>query len=115
MSRLVLITLARFAPSAPSLVAPLRLAIGLASAYRRQPVKILLCDEGVLHGARERNPEWLDRYVTSARAHEVELYADQGSLDLFGLSADNLHPFVKPKPTEEFWQLRSSSALNLAF
>lgn len=115
MSRLVLITMARFAPSAPSLVGPLRLAIGLASAYRRQPVKILLCDEGVLHGARERNPQWLDRYITSAKAHGVELYADQESLDCFGLSGEQLHPFVQPKPTAEFWQLRSSSAFNLAF
>jgi predicted peroxiredoxin len=115
MSRLVLITMARFAPSAPSLVAPLRLAIGLASAYKRQPVKILLCDEGVLHGARDRNPDWLDRYITSATAHGVEMYADQGSLDTFGLGGEQLHPFVKAKPTEEFWQLRSSSALNLSF
>lgn len=115
MSRLVLITMARFAPSAPSLVAPLRLAIGLASAYKRQPVKILLCDEGVLHATKDRNPEWLSRYVTSATAHGVEMYADQTSLDAFGLGSEQLHPFVKPKSTEEFWQLRSSSALNLAF
>ena len=115
MSRPVVVTLSSFSPSAPSLVAPLRVAIGLASAYRRQTVTVLLCDEGVLHALKERNPNWLDRYITSAKAHKVELWADQGSLEALGLQSDQLHSMVQIKEPEEFWEIRSGSSLNLLF
>ena len=113
--RPVIVTLSSFSPSAPSLVAPLRVAIGLASAYRRHQVKILLCDEGVLHALKERNPRWLDRYLTSARAHGVELWADKPSLELAGLSDDALHKAVVPVDGQEFWETRSQATLNLMF
>lgn len=115
MSRPVVVTLSSFSPSTPSLVAPLRVAIGLATAYRRQTVTVLLCDEGVLHALKDRNPSWLDRYITSARAHKVELWADQPSLEAMGLQADQLHSSVQVKDADEFWELRSESSLNLLF
>jgi sulfur relay (sulfurtransferase) DsrF/TusC family protein len=87
----------------------------LASAYRRQTVTVLLCDEGVLHALKDRNPDWMDRYLTSAKAHKVEVWADQGSLESQGLQADQLHPAVQLKQADEFWELRSESSLNLLF
>ena len=115
MSRPVVVTLSHFSPSTPSLVAPLRVAIGLASAYRRQTVTVMLCDEGVLHALKERNPGWVERYLTSARAHKVELWADQPSLESLGVAADQLHPSVQVKEGDEFWEVRSGSSLNLSF
>jgi sulfur relay (sulfurtransferase) DsrF/TusC family protein len=90
-------------------------AIGLASAYRRQLVTVLLCDEGVLHALKERNPGWLDRYITSATAHKVELWADQSSVEALGLNTEQLHSMVQVKDGDEFWDIRSASALNLVF
>ncbi len=110
----VAITLSNFAPSAPSLVAPLRVAIGLASAYRRHEVRIMLCDEGILHALKERNPAWLDRYLTSAAAHGVEVWVDQASLESQDLSVEQLHSVAVVKPGDEFWNLRRES-LNIAF
>ncbi|MBX3169838.1 MAG: DsrE family protein [Candidatus Eremiobacteraeota bacterium] len=115
MSRPVVVTLSNFSPSTPSLVAPLRVAIGLASAYRRQTVTVMLCDEGVLHALKERNPAWVDRYITSAKAHKVELWADQASLESLGVQADQLHASVQVKAGDEFWEVRSGSSLNLSF
>ncbi len=115
MSRPVVVTLSGFSPSTPSLVAPLRVAIGLASAYRRQTVTVLLCDEGVLHALKDRNPEWLERYITSAKAHKVELWADEPSLEVLGIQPDQLHPMVQLKDAEEFWEIRSGASLNLLF
>lgn len=115
MSRPVVVTLSHFSPSTPSLVAPLRVAIGLASAYRRQTVTVMLCDEGVLHALKERNPAWVDRYLTSARAHKVEMWVDQPSLDSLGLQPDQLHPSVLVKDADEFWEVRSGGSLNLMF
>ena len=115
MSRPVVVTLSSFSPSTPSLVAPLRVAIGLASAYRRQTVTVMLCDEGVLHALKERNPAWMDRYIVSAKAHKVELWADQPSLDALGVATDQLHPSVMVKDADEFWDVRSGSSLNLNF
>lgn len=115
MARLTVLTLTRFAPSAPSLVAPLRVAIGLASAYKRQPITLLLCDEGVLHGLKARNPEWLDRYFTSARAHGVQVWVDLQSMEQHGVEVEQLHDFMLATPHDEFWQLRSSAAVNLLF
>ncbi|MFN8608364.1 MAG: hypothetical protein U0931_12580 [Vulcanimicrobiota bacterium] len=115
MSRPVVVTLSSFSPSTPSLVAPLRVAIGLASAYRRQTVTVMLCDEGVLHALKERNPSWVDRYITSARAHKVELWADQPSIDALGLQPEQLHSSVQVKEGDEFWDVRSGSSLNLSF
>lgn len=115
MGRPVVVTLSSFSPSAPSLVAPLRVAIGLASAYRRYPVKILLCDEGVLHALAERNPEWLERYILSAKAHGVEMWADQESLESHGIASEQLHSAVQAKTNQEFWEARSESSLNLLF
>ncbi|MBT9586437.1 hypothetical protein IV102_24045 [bacterium] len=115
MSKPVVVTLSTFSPSTPSLVAPLRVAIGLASAYRRQTVTVLLCDEGVLHALKERNPVWLERYITSAKAHRVELWADQPSVEALGLQTDLLHTAVLLKSADEFWDIRSESSLNLLF
>ncbi len=115
MSRPVVVTLSNFSPSTPSLVAPLRVAIGLASAYRRQTVTVMLCDEGVLHALKERNPGWVDRYITSANAHKVEVWADQPSLESLGLQADQLHASVQVKEADEFWEVRSGNSLNLSF
>ena len=109
----IALTLSTFAPSAPSLVAPLRVAIGLASAYRRQEVRILLCDEGILHALKERNPDWLNRYLTSAAAHGVEVWVDQSSLEGQELTPDQLHTIAQVKPTDEFWSWRCQ-ALDLA-
>ena len=115
MSRPVVVTLSHFSPSTPSLVGPLRVAIGLASAYRRQTVTVMLCDEGVLHALKERNPAWVDRYIISANAHKVELWVDQASLEAQGLQADQLHASVLLKEPDEFWEVRSGSSLNLSF
>lgn len=115
MARPVVITVSNFQPSAPSLVGVLRLAIGLASAYRQHTVTVMLNDEGVLHGLKDRNPDWLERYVTSAKAHQVELWADHSSLELLGIASDQVHPMLEVKDADECWDMRKSSALNLMF
>ena len=115
MARPVTITLSSFRPSTPSLVAPLRLAIALASAYRRHTVTVLISDEGLLHALKDRNLSWVERYLTSAKAHQVELWVDQASLEQQGVARDDVHPMVEVKENDEFWEMRSSSALNLLF
>lgn len=111
----VTITVSHFSAGTPSLVGPLRLAIGLASAYRRYPVTVLLCDEGVLHALAERNPEWLDRYMTSAQAHGVKLWVDQESLESQGISSDLVHAAIESKGRDEFWEARQQASFNLSF
>lgn len=114
-NRPVVVTLSSFSPSTPSLVAPLRVAIGLASAYRQQNVTIMLCDEGVLHALKDRNPAWVDRYIISARAHTVELWVDQASLEHLGIQHEQLHSSIQIKETDKFWETRSLRSLNLSF
>jgi hypothetical protein len=87
-----LISLNRFSAVEPSMVPVLRLAIGLASAYNRQQVVVVLHGEGVLCGLRASNLGSVDRYLKSARAHKIDLLVEQEELGLRGIAAESITP-----------------------
>ena len=83
-------SLHRLPSGGANLAGVLRMAVGMTSAYTHHKVQVILYGEGVLCGLRQANGPWVTRYLKSASAHQVKLFADRESLASRGFAPEDL-------------------------
>lgn len=68
----------------------LHTAVGLASGQPGHKVEVILMGDGLVHALREHGGGGAQRYLRAARAHGVELFADQHGMMLRGFAEGQL-------------------------
>lgn len=68
----------------------LHTAVGLAAGPPAHQVAVILMGDGLVHGLREHGRPACLGYLKAARAHGVELFADQHGMMLRGFSEGQL-------------------------
>lgn len=68
----------------------LHTAVGLASGQPGHQVEVILMGDGLIHALREHGTGGALRYLRAARAHGVELFADQHGMMLRGFGEAQL-------------------------
>jgi sulfur relay (sulfurtransferase) DsrF/TusC family protein len=105
--RKVILGLHRLPSGGSNLAGVLRLAVGMASAYTYHQVQVILYGEGVLCGLRQANSPWVNRYLKSASAHKIPLFADRESLASRGFGPEDLADavsLIEPADYLEKWR-----------
>ena len=78
-----------------NLAGVLRVAVGMATGYTFHKVQVVLYGDGVLCGLRQANGPWVNRYLSSASAHGIPLFADRESLASRGFTPEDLNEGVQ--------------------
>lgn len=78
----------------------LHTAVGLASGQPGHTVEVILMGDGLIHALREHGGAGSQRYLRAARAHGVELFADQHGMMLRGFSEGQLVEGISPLSRE---------------
>ena len=84
----------------------LHTAVGLATGPEGHAVEVILMGDGLVHGLKEHGKASNDKYLRSARAHGVELFADQHGMTLRGFTEGQLVDGISALPRERIvWKL----------